>query len=259
MPEKKFKGKMKRRGQYRRKKVLAPVMNSKIARIQRGPFNRWNSINPFPVNYNCKFVYAAEGVLTTSTTTNITGNYDGYRLNSPYDPWTGVAVTTQNTSCSGFSKLLSANGPYLRYKVHAVKIDLLIYNPSIDGVAVVAEIKGGGSSFDPSGKNIMYLERMPMTTVKRVNDSGSQKRRVVQYMPCSQLYGITKIQMAADNAGTTGPYNGLPQYDTQIRLCAACTDPSVSGTARTVQYKLVLTYYTQCYDRYEVTTAESPF
>lgn len=245
------------RRRYKRKIVPQPVMKSKIAKIQRGPFSRWNSINPFPVNYNCKFVYCAEGTLTSSSTLNLCGDTEDFRLNSPYDPYFGTGVITKNTSCSGYSKLLSATGPYLRYKTHSIKIDLLFYNPSHDGVAGVAFIKGASSSFDPNGQDMQMLDRMPMCTVKRLNDTGSQRRKIVQYMSLSSLYGFNANQFKNEVSNTTSQYNSNPATSILLRLGVASANPLITLPA-TMQYKLNLTFYTQCYDRVEVATAESP-
>lgn len=241
-----------------RRKPRPVVMNSKLAKIQKGPFSAFNAVNPFPVNYNTKFVYSCESELTTSTTRNITGGVVGFRLNSPYDPSTTSGITALNTAVYGYDKLLSSTGPYQRYKVKGVKIDLLIYNPSVDGIAVCAKLKTAGSSLGIGSTDIQYLEKTPFCKVSRVNDTGSQKRRVVQYVPMHLLHGWTAEQFRVETGNTTGPYNNIPAADIQLYLAATCTDSATASVARTVSYKLKITYYTQCYERYDLLGQEAP-
>lgn len=246
-------------------KVKKPVMmNSKISKFPRGPFSRFNSIDPFPVQYNTKLVYTTDLTFNTNATQRLTGALQEFRLNSPHDPnYTSIAVAPTNTTTYAYKDLLSASGPYLRYKVNAVKIEILWYDPDIDGMAGVAHLLGTSDTAAISGQPIDYVERTPFTVVKRLNDSGSQRRKVVQYVPLHQLYGVSKesfrnnfdMGSVGSSGEVTAPYNNSPNLPVRLQLCAV--NCSTSSTL-TLKARIKLTYYTTCYQRYNLVGQESP-
>lgn len=247
--------KIKRRNMRNFRKAGRPViMNSKIQKMARGPFSKFNSINPFPVNYHCKFVYACDEVLTSSSTQRLVGGIYTFRLNSPYDPYTGTLPATMNNSAHGWSLLLSSTGPYQRYKVLGVKVECTFYDPEsgADGMACVMGIQEPTSTSSITGKDCGKLSSVPSCVVKHLNDTGSQRRKIIQYFPMHQLYNVSKLQFLAETGNYTGPYNnntGTPVY---MELGVANMSASVAAT---VKFKLNITYYTQCYDRYQDLTS----
>lgn len=240
------------RRQVRRKPV---AMITKTYPTPKGPFRTFNSIDPFPTTYNTKFVYVGDLTMTTSTTQRVTGAIQEYRLNSPYDPnYTSAAVDPTNTACYGYYQLLGASGPYTRYKVNGVKVEILWYDPSDDGIAMVSHIRGDTDNFPIGTVDVQNLERAPMTVVNRINDSGSQKKRIVQYIPLNQALGWTKEQFRVEMGNSTGPYNGNPGLTPRLQLCVA---NNTSAVAKTINARVKITYYTVLYGRYSQTAKEN--
>lgn len=232
------------------------IMRSKMGKMARGPFSKFNDINPFPTNYNCKLVYACDDELTTSATARLVGSGYTFRLNSPFDPYTGTLPSTMNKSAYGFEHLLSATGPYQRYKVNGVKIDCTFYDPDAgaDGVACVAHIVQPSTVVSVFGKDAGVLSSIPSVIVRHISDSGSQRRKFSQYFPMHQLYNVSDLQFRAETSNYTGPYDNNTGTPVHLELSAANMDAS---TAVTVKFRLKITYYVQCYDRYHSLTGVS--
>lgn len=241
----------------KRRAIAKPVnMISKTFRTPKGPWRKFNQIDPFPLNYNTKFVYVSDQTLTSAGLIRTTGNIYEWRLNSPYDPdYTSIAPIASNTTAYAYKDLLSSLGPYLKYKVNGVKIDIVWYDPEIDGMVAVSHIKANNDTYAIGAQDVQYLERSPMTLVNRMNDSGSQKKHLTQYFPMNQLVGWTKEQFRADNDTSTAPHNTYPVLTPRLQLCVAnMTD----NTLRFIRVRVKLTYYTTCYGRYAQTAQEAP-
>lgn len=231
-------------------------MMTKTFKTPKGPWRKFNSVDPFPLQYNTKFVYASDYTLTSNNVQRTVGTIQEYRLNSPYDPdFTSVGAIASNTSAYAFAELLgtAGTGPYTRYKVNGVKIDLMWYDPSADGLAVISHIKSHSDGYAISTKDVQYLERAPMTCVNRMNDSGSQKKHMVQYFPLNQLCGWNKLQYNADNDFSCATYNTNPTLAPRLQLGVA---NNVDATQQTVRVRVKITYYTTCFGRYAQTGKE---
>lgn len=258
MPKKFIRKSFGKKRNRRFRKKLPVSMITKTFKTPRGPFSRFNSVDPFPLQYNCKFVYSMDSYLSNTASSKTVGTIQEFRLNSPYDPnYTSISATASNTSCYGFSKICN-DKIYRRYKVNAVKIDLVWFDPiGVDTLMGIAKLKGVSDGGTISSLNLQYLERSPMTVIKRVSDSGTQRRRVVQYVPLSQLSGWTKQAFKLDYDTTTGPYNNNPSSVPLLQLGVANSDDT-DGTVRSMRYRLTLTYYTTLYDRNSMAGEEAP-
>lgn len=237
------------------------AMVTKIQRAPRGPLSMYNAVNPFPVNYNAKFVYSGDFVLASQSGAggNKIGNPKQFRLNSIYDPNMDVGVDADNTPCYGFKQLLSGNGPYTHYKVSAAKIEILFYAPDqqtsgADGICGIVSIQGVQGLVSVSGKELEYAERAPMTVVKRVADTGNQRRRVVQYLPMNMLFGYTREQFRAEMNETVARYDANPGLTPVLEV--ACAN-ALGDTTVYVRAKVKITYYAQCYNRLNLVGQEA--
>lgn len=258
MPRKFYKRRNKFTRRAKRRPMIArPVaMRTKTFKTPKGPWRKFNSVDPFPIQYNTKFVYCSDQTLNSNLVQRVTGVLYEWRLNSPFDPdYTSVAPIASNTTAYAYGELLTATGPYTRYKVNGVKIDITWYDPEIDGMAVVSHIKSNADGFAIAAQDIQYLERAPMTVVSRMNDSGSQKKHYTQYFPLSQLCGLNKLQYNADDNQATAAYNANPVFEPRLQLCVA---NNADNAQHYVRVRVKLTYYTTCYGRYSQSTKEAP-
>lgn len=232
---------------YRKRSNQTVKMRSKTHKASDGAFSLLNRVDPFPLIYRCKFNYTSNYVLTAAATQRISGVAQEYRLNSAYDPdYTSVGAIPSNTRCYGFNELLGISGPYTRYKVYAVQVDILFNNPSQGGVVGIAHIKTDNDTYAATNKDVQLLERQPMTVVKRVSDTGSQRTKLSQYFLLNQLVGWTRQQYAVDRENTTAPYNNSPAQTPRLQLMIANTQDNVQATC---SCNVNITYYTECYGR----------
>lgn len=226
-----------------------PMLKALAPKVPRGSFAMFNDPNPFPSTLKCKLVYAGEDVLSTNTGATTCGTDYTWRLNSIRDPYTG-ASGPYNDGCYNFGKLLSASGPYTRYKVNAVLIDILAYDPagtSSDSTEVCAMITNPSSSSTISAVAPYDLDKMPMSVVKRVSDSGSQRRRIKQYLPMYQAFGWSKEQFRADKDNTTAAYNSDPGSIPLLHVAVA--NARAANPATSVMLRVKLTYFCELYGR----------
>lgn len=225
------------------------IVKTGMPRMPRGPFSSYSSASPLPVTYRCKFVYSGTYVAGSyGTNFALVGAVQALRLNSPYDPLIGVTPTSMNTSAYEFTRLCNIN-MYLRYKVHAVRLQVDWFDPESneDALYGVVHVRCPSSTATIAGLSIDTCEKMPMCVVKRVSDSGSQRRRVVQYFPMNQLFGWTKQQFNSDVDSTTGPYNNDPGSVPIVELGVG--DLAAATAIKYMRYTIKMTYYTTLYDR----------
>lgn len=218
--------------------------------MPRGFLSAFNDINPFPVSMHTKFVYVGQGELASSSSNPYCGSSWTFNLNSLYDPYNGVTPASLNTSCYNFTKLCSSTGPYQRYKVNGVLIDILLYDSKgtdSDSNELCLLMTSPGSSTTISSVLPYEIEKVPFGRVVRLADSGSQRRRITQYVPMSQIFGWTKEQFRNDKENTTGPYNNNPGTIPKLHLALA--NARSATTATTMLIRVKMTFFTELYDR----------
>lgn len=210
-----------------------------VAYIRRGVFRQYNDVDPFPPSQVVKFTYT-QTVPLTSGTGGIYGTEQAYRLNSLYDPdLTGVGHQPY-----GHDQMALI---YRQYKVVGVNIKINWTAPDAQGMLCAACITNPNDTYSTSGKGADDLAEKPMCHVKSISNSGSQKMEWRQYMPMSELVGVTKSQFR-NSTGT--PYCALfgtnPSDMPLLRLNVA----NLYGNAgQKVYARTTITYYTQVFER----------
>lgn len=236
----------KRKGQF---KAKYPMITAIAPKMPRGSLAGFNDPNPFPATMRTKFVYTGEETLSTNSGFVTCGTEYLWRLNSAYDPYTGTTGNF-NDGTYQFTKLLSATGPYTRYKVNAVLVDVLAYDPagtSSDSTELCCLVTNPAVSQTLAGNMPYDLEKMPMSCIKRVADSGSQRRRIKQYIPMYQVFGWSKEQFRADKDNTTAPYNDSPASIPLLHIAVA--NARAASPATSVMVRVKLTYFCELYGR----------
>lgn len=252
MPKKYVKGRKKFSRKNRKVvKRRYPALKSSNPFMPKGPLTKYNDINPFPATLNTKFVYSGWVELSSTGSSDLVGGTYQFNLGSAYDPYSGTLPTNLDNYCYGYTKLLASDGPYRRYKVNAVKLDILFHDPKgtdSDSTVCVVQLRHPNSTTSINAKSLEECDRMPQVHTMRISDSGTQKRRLTQYIPMYQAFGWTKDQYHNDMTTTTGPYNNSPS--SMATLVIGVSNARGPSSATSVMCKIKITYYTMLYDRY---------
>lgn len=159
--------------------------------VVRGPFRNAVQSDPFPNIKFARLAYQGDYLLTTGTGGAL-GNTQSFNLNSLHQPDnSGGAVAHQPYGHDDLALL------YARYKVHGVLIEIHATDPNSDGLGFAARIIPPEVSAALTGDFLSYAGESPFTTVRGINNSGSQKVSMKQYMPMATACGITPLQFKA--------------------------------------------------------------
>lgn len=208
------------------------------------PFKNFSSRHPFPINMWTKFTYT-ESLFLANGATNTVGTTYKLGLNALWD----VYLAAGGHQPYGFDSLVSANGPYYRYKVWSVRLDLEFYDPSADsGIQICCAVHNpvsyaAGATI--SGLSIDQVSEKHNTFTKYISSTGAQTVRVSRVFPMHQLFNLTKAQFANDISTTTGSNAGNPASTPVLEIGIL---DSRSNTC-SVMVKGMLTFNTQLYDR----------
>lgn len=193
----------------------------------------------FPQRKNVKMVFEYFTGLTASTTQNNFGTSQAFSLNSIYSP----QVTSPFSRPQGYDQIVNI---YKRYKVYGCKMELTFSNPTADGLWVCCRATTSDTSDDPIGETVSSAGMKKWTTVKPINDTGSQVVHINRYWNIAAIEGLTKSQFKNDIDKYAASIAASPSYVPVIYI-------AVNNTASTTQYavgvNVKLTYYVQLYDR----------
>ena len=220
------------------------VFKANYSKPSGGKLTNFVKNDPFPPMCRKQMTYSGSYSLSVNSATTQFGTAVRWALNDPYDPHTGV-IALLNTSAYGMTEMASL---YNRMKVYGVKIDLLFYDPSTDApVCGVLLLNPANGSLTIAGQTIDAISKRPMGWSSALSNTGSQKMRFTQYLPMHTAFNLTKTQFDADFGNTTSPTNSSPGSSAWIEIAIA--DPQGSATAKTVQFQIHLTMYTEFYQR----------
>lgn len=218
----------------------------------RGDFNRFLAADPFPPYCYKKLTYTGLVKPLTIAGQFYAGISFKWKLNALCDPYstTGAAASTANHAPYGFTSMCSANGPYLRYKVKGVTIEITGRDPNQDtGVHIIAAVFGvSDSSSTTDSAYYDTLVQRPNTAMKFLTGTGSQQVHIKQYFPMNKLFEMTKSQYKNDVTTTTAGWNGAPQ--SIVRLEVNAVDPRGAGAATDMLADIKIHYHVQFYQRF---------
>lgn len=164
---------------------------------------RLKTQNPFPLKLFCKLNYSNTEILTATGGNVATAT--AYRLNSVYDPYYPVGGTQPYQ----YDQLTPIYGTY---KVHGAKVKIIFHDPSHDGLMVGYRVRPSTNSTVTGGQNVRILATMANTSIKPLNDSGSQQAVFTGYVKMQDVFGRTRQQYNSEanfaSAVTTNPSAG---------------------------------------------------
>lgn len=202
--------------------------------------------DPFPATKYCRLVYGGVYTLTVGST-GFVGTEQVFRLNSIHDP---DVISGVNHQPYGHDELATI---YKQYKVYGCKVDIIFSDPSSDSVACLVRVVPPNVSASMAGAYPSIEAESPMTVMKTVNNTGSQKVRISQYIPMSRAIGITPLQFKVSTGSPYSAVFGTNPVDSPTLRIGAASNRSEASVTITAQVRL--TYYTQCYERHRLTTS----
>jgi len=219
---------------YKKRGAISKPKGSRMS----GPLKNYVRADPFRPNMSCRLHYSEVYTFTTGAV-GVCGTEQVVRLNSLFDPdFTGVGHQP-----FGFDQMALL---YRRYKVNAVLIKLTWSDPTADGMFAAVTIQPPGEPASLTGATSQAVAEQPMSTVKVLNATGSQKAYIKQFVPISTISGVTPLQFKSDVTNFQALTTANPALTPWLRFSAG-SDRGTAGV--TLQCRMDLTYYCQFWDR----------
>jgi len=201
-------------------------------------------VDPFPARLRtrCKYVYNYR--LQTDAVLPISGNEQSFRLNSGWDPNFTDVTGDNNTSAVGWGIFKQL---YDRYIVNGCKIELEFSDPSKDGIAGVASLNQGSVLQSKSYRDII---QQPLTYTTILNNTGSQKKKMLFYVKPWSLHGISKLEYMANSTKYSAQIEANPADAIYLRLAVTNASESDGTVSNTMQVSMRIFYDITFYNRY---------
>lgn len=183
--------------------------------------------------------YSASGGLTSSVTQNTFGTSVLYYLNSIVGP----KVTSPLYNAQGYDQVAVA---YEKYKVFGCKVHIRFSDPTQDGEWMGIRFAQNGQTDYLDGEVTSSATMKKWTTVKPMNNTGSQVSHYTRYFDIKSVEGLTKTQFGADIDQYSANFGFQPSLKPYIGIAVANTKDT---TAVQVAYQIDMTFYVQLYDR----------
>lgn len=212
-------------------------MKKHLASKLSGPMKPFSQVIPFPRKWNCKFRYTDTLTLTTGSG-GVFGTTYSYGLNCLYDPYLG----TGGHQPYGFDQMTAL---YARYHVSGCLVELVINDPSSDGIVVGCLVQSSTGIGSIANQTTAIIKEQPYSWVCPLNNTGSQVKKFKQYFPMHVVEGLTKMQYHCDLTGYASVISANPTNKPDIEI-GACSDRASAGD--TIKCHITLTYFTQLYD-----------
>lgn len=203
----------------------------------RGAVTKYSRVNPFPPSRNVTLNYVETFTMTAGAGT-IFGSEQIMALNGMYDP----NYLTGGHQPYGFDQMATMYG---KYKVNAVKFQLVVTDPSADGVVLGAMVQPPDEIYTLAGKGLDEVAEKTQAVTRTINDSGSQTVIINQYCPMPKLIGITQTQFKADLDRYSALISANPTKLPFLRFAVA--DLNSVGSAVKVRCKM--TFYATFFQR----------
>lgn len=217
--------------------VVKPRYRRKTAKSFGGPFRALFSKSPFQNSYSCKLNYSETFTLTTGVG-GIFGTEQIYGLNNLYDPnYSGTGHQPY-----GYDQLSPL---YRIYMVFGCKINLTITDPSADGMVVGAVIQPSNGTATVATYTPDVIKERPGAVTRVINNTGSQRSYITQYIPNHKLEGVSRPMWNArsEYASTVGAGPASEQF---LRIAVGSDAGQMS---QTVKVRIYITYYCKFFDR----------
>lgn len=200
--------------------------------------------DPFPTRLLTRLKYVTKGeLISNSIAIDTCGTEHVYRLTSIYDPYYGTGGTT----VVGHSNYAAI---YQRYIVYGAKVEIEFWDPQNDGGVPIVSL----NQLSPVQNNTLKtIGEQSLTYTSIVNNSGAQKKKFSFYVKPWAMEGLSKLEWMANKSTRSATMSTSPSTDIYIRLGYA------SGvTSSAIQYSIRIIYYTELFDRYQLTSSVVP-
>lgn len=192
--------------------------------------------SPFPSTYYCKARYCHTSILSVGTA-GIYGPEQVFRLNSLYDP----DFTGSGHQPYGRDQLALI---YNKYCVYGALLEAEVTDPSEDGLVIAAMIQSSGSSFTITNKTVDEIKEKTNGFTVNINNTGSQKTMLRQYIDLSKVEGVSRIKIMNDDPYASA-FAADPVLTPYLRIALANLRNVGSGTCI---IRTMITYFIKCSD-----------
>jgi len=240
-----------KRTQYSRgkiKRIGKPITNAmhrgrgNFKSASKGDFPMLLKKAPFPPKMQCCLQYSDNFVLTVGSS-GVYGTEQVYRLNSLYD----TDFTNAGHQPYGFDQVALL---YRNYLVSAVKFELILSDPSQDGLNVAAILQPSSATYSLTGKSNNDEMERPMAVSRVLNNTGDQMTRIRQFIKLRKLEGLTKAQWECGIAQYGSVMGDNPDLTPYLRVAICDTRNGSSGT---IVLRSKITYYCNFWNRIDLT------
>lgn len=215
----------KRKTNYRRRYNKGSVVMTKIPKVA----------GPFPDQYRCVFKYAANLYFNTTNGSHL------FSMNSLFDP----DVSATGGQPVWYDQLVSADGPYLSYRVLASRIRCT-FVPDGATVPTFISITPTDSANGPFGATPADLTANSRVRWAILNEGVSTTAKTLtQYATVAQVSGVKKSVVQNDN-NFQALYNAAPADQTYWLLQLNAMDATTACSVRVI---VQVEYYAQLADR----------
>lgn len=242
MPPRAKSNKSTRKRRYRKRKPI------RRGNITSSYLNVTRDFSVFPASYPFKGEWVDTNAVGSAAQQGYTGaTIRTYNLNSIYEPLSGNLTHAM----LGKDELAAL---YRSYKVHGVKVDILFSNPEADGMACIMYLQNPEQTYTVVTKEVYKLEEKGGCDVIYLNNTGSQKKRIVKYLPMYKLCGVTKLQHESNTEDYHGDITGNPAKMPKLHIAVANMS---DATSKICQFTVRLTFYGKAYEKRTLTSSDN--
>lgn len=188
---------------------------------------------PFPAVLYTKQAYSVSIKFVAPGSTGLFGSEHKFNLNSQYD-FDQTLIGHQPYGRDTLDSL------YSRYKVTGLSWDLMIMDPSQDGVLIGIVWNTPSDQISLTGNIPERIREIPRTRIVNINNTGSQKMHVRGHQPMYKMCQVTKLQFDADIERFSAVSSSNPAAIPGMRIAASNIDDSYSQSTITVLFKFNL-------------------
>lgn len=204
----------------------------------------------YPSKKFITLLWEAQTGLTADATQSSFGVPFQIWLNNIADP----SVNTSQYAVQGYDQLTTVYG---KYKVYGAHVLVTASNPTLDGGFVGYRFHKSGDPDGISGEPMAPASMKKWTTIKPINNTGSQVIHYERYFDIKAIEGLTKLQFNADIDNYTGVFQSAigplkkPYFEVAYADSSGVTQPKVSVIIK-------VTYYVQIFDRFTLANSTIP-
>lgn len=200
-------------------------------------FPRFNVGNAFPTMMHVKFPYVSQFNINNPTAGTI-GAVKRFQLNSLFNP-----EPVGGHQPYSFDQLCSAIGPYERYKVTGVTVDVMVSSANSNPAYIVTQLRNIVDAYSIGGQFFQEALEKPTVRADFCPSAGPQMVRFRINLPTlAPLFNWNQSTFNLDMGQTTAPYNATPASFPELQF-ACCGVSTASGLAVSARFMFDATLY----------------